>query len=169
MPDLLLPGYTRRGNAQLGEKERTCVYLSIATGRILGFGHESMTPMFQEGWTRILLSHARELDRYAELYRRQEIEDAQSEDYFRTMREAPARNAIRSALRARRNHVNAINRAYIDANLRMMDIREERMRKRRQAAQSCLLVEKYGEKVTPEEIALDSPVFKAGPNALKVD
>ena len=144
-------------NAQLAERERTCVYFSTATGRILGFGNEAMAPMYKEGWRREGLFHASQIDRYAELYRKQEAEDIQREDFDRTEREAPARAAIRAALMARRNVVDGPNRRYIDANLALMEKREQRMRKRKQTA--MLLCEAYEGDPRPEDIALKSPAF----------
>jgi hypothetical protein len=145
-------------NAQLSERERTTVYFSRDTGRILGFGHESMTPMFREGWRREVLYHAAAIEKYAELYRKQEEEDRQEADFVKSEREAPARNAIRQALLARRGQVDAGNRAYIDANLKLMDQRAERARNRKE--QSFLLCEKSEGEVRPEDLALESPAFK---------
>jgi hypothetical protein len=158
MSNLILPASCR--NVQLAESERTCVYRSTITGRILGFGHESMAPMFREGWTREVLYHASAIEKWAEKYRKQEEEDRQEEDFRKTEREAPARNAIRQALIARRDQVDAGNRAYIDANLKLMDQRAERARNRKE--QAYLLCEKYEGDPRPEDIALESPAFKEG-------
>ena len=155
---ILEPKFNNTRNAQLGDKEKTCVYFSTATGRILGFGHESMSPMYKESWNRKLLNHAPEIDYYANLYRKQEEEDIQREDFERTEREAPARAAIRTALRARRSVVDGANRQYIDMNLALMENRENRARRRRQTA--YLLCEKYEGDPRPEDIALDSPAFR---------
>lgn len=152
----LIPSVQPR-NAQLSDAEKTCVYFSAATGRILGFGHESMSPMYKQGWKRKLLNHAPEIDHYADLYRKQEEEDNQREDFERTEREAPARAAIRQALRMRRQSVDGDTRAYIDVNLQLMDRREERARKRRQTA--MLLCEAYEGNPRAEDIALKSPAF----------
>lgn len=145
-------------NVQLSAKERTCVYLSTLTGRILGFGHESVKPMFAEEWKREILYHAIDIEKWAEKYRKQEEEDQQCEDYKRTLREAPARKAIRDALMERRKHVDAPNQAYIDANLTLMARREQRANTRKER---FLLSEKYDMSKSAEEIALDSPAFKA--------
>lgn len=157
MSNLILPPSCR--NVQLTEKERTCVYISTVTGRILGFGHESMQPLYREGYRREVLYHAHDIDRYAALYRKQEAEDLQEEDYKRLEREEPARNAIMAALRARRDHVSPQDRAYIDANLMLMERRRERMKTRKQ--QSFMLCERYDSDTRQEDIALDSPIFKA--------
>lgn len=145
-------------NVQLTEGERTCVYISTLTGRILGFGHERMKFM-GTGFKRIVLFHAKEIERYAEQFRKEQEEDRQSEDYFRTERERPARNAIKAALRARLSHVSPLDRAYIEANLRLMDIREERASKKKETA--CLLSEKHESNASALDIALASPAFKA--------
>jgi hypothetical protein len=144
-------------NVQLSENEQTCVYFSTLTGRILGFGHASMAPVFTEGWRREVLYHASAIDRMADRYRAQELEDSQREDFERTEREAPARNAIRQALMDRRNHVDGGNRQFIDVSLRLMDQRAERARQRKQ--QTYLLCEKYDASRTQEDIALDCPAF----------
>lgn len=157
MSNLILPPSCR--NVQLTASERTCVYVSTETGRILGFGHESMVPMFKMGWKRTVLYHAAEIDKWAEKYRKQEEEDRQAEDFQRSEREAPARAAIRAALMARRAHVDGANRAYIDANLRLMDARAERARHRKE--QAYLLCEKYEGDPRPEDVALESPAFAA--------
>lgn len=146
-------------NVQLAERERTCVYISTETGRILGFGHESMAPMFKQGWKRTVLYHAAAIDQWAEKYRKQEEEDRQENDYLKSEREAPARAAIRQALIARRSHVDGANRAYIDANVRLMDQRAERSRNRKE--QAYLLCEKYEGDPRSEDIALESPAFAA--------
>jgi hypothetical protein len=157
MGRIIIPPSAR--NVQLTEKEQTCVYISTSTGRILGFGHESMRPLFREGWKREVLKHAADIDRWANQYAKQEEEDRQAEDYLRTERERSARNAIRQALIDRRSHVDAMGRAYIDANLKLMDMREERARHRKQ--QACLLTQMYEADKLPEDIALDCPAFKA--------
>jgi hypothetical protein len=146
-------------NAQLSAHERTCVYFSRVTGRILGFGHESMTPLYKEGWKREILYHAAAIDKYAELFRKQEEEDRQSVEFDRSEREAPARAAIKAALRARRDHVSPMDRAYIDANLKLIENREARFKNRKE--QAYLLCERYEGDPRPEDIALDSPAFAA--------
>lgn len=158
MSRILIPPGMR--NVQLTQKEQTCVYLSRSTGRILGFGHESMQPLYREGWKREVLKHAADIDRWARRYARQEAEDQQNEDYLRTEREKPARQAIRQALLERRPHVDAAGQRYIDVNLRLMEMREERARERKHTA--CLLIEMYDEDKRAEDIALDCPAFKAG-------
>lgn len=146
-------------NAQLSAHERACVYFSTLTGRILGFGHESMTPLYKEGWKRTVLYHAAAIDKYAELFRKQEEEDRQSMDFQKSERESPARNAIKAALKARRNQVGPADRRYIDVNLALMDAREARAKNRKE--QAFLLCEKYEGDPRPEDVALDSPAFRA--------
>jgi len=84
--------------------------------------------------------------------------DREQEDYKISMREKPARDAIRQALLSRRSHVDGANRAYIDANIRLMDQREARAQKRQ--VNSYLLSEKYEAGVASEDIALEHPAFK---------
>src|SRR5215468_10088631 len=147
------------GNVQLTQKERNVVYISTLTGRILGFGPEGMRFHATEGYRSVVLYHARDIDRWADLYRKQEKEDAESEDFRRTEREAPIRNAIRQGLLARRSVVDANNRAFIDVNLRLMDQREERAKKRKQ--QAFLLCEAKEGKIEQEDLALESPAFRS--------
>lgn len=150
-------------NVQLGEKERTCVYISRDTGRILGFGHESIKfvlPPGTQGVKREVLYHAADIERYAERYRVEQQQDFEQDRYNQILRESPIRDAIHRALRARRNAVtNPLDRAYIDVNLKLMDKRAEWARNRQQ--ECMLLSEKYDADKTQEEIALDSPAFKA--------
>jgi hypothetical protein len=148
----------RRRNVQLSEGEQTCVYVSTLTGRILGFGHASMRPFFTEGWERHVLYHAWDIDKWAEKYRKQEQDDRESKDYERSMCEQPARRAIRQALLARRAEVSPANRAYIDANLKLMDLREERMKKRKE--EMCLLSEKHEAGKSAEDLTAESAVYK---------
>jgi hypothetical protein len=145
-------------NAQLSEKDRTCVFISTETGRILGFGHESMQMLYTEGWRREILFHAWDIERMAEKFRKQEQEDREADDFKRTEREAPVRNALKAALRARRAAVGPADRRYIDANLKLMDAREERAKKRK--VDSYLISEMYDSSKTDHEIGLDSNAFK---------
>lgn len=145
-------------NAQLSERERTCVYFSRDTGRILGFGHESMTPLYREGWRREVLYHALAIERYADLYRAQEEEDRQSMDFQKSEREAPARRAIKAAMLVRRAQLGPEHWQYIDVNMALMDAREARASNRKE--QSFLLSEKSEGEVRPEDLALESPAFK---------
>lgn len=145
------------------------MYLTRDTGRILGFGHESIKfilPAGTRGVKREVLFHARDIERYAERYRAEQQQDFEQDQYHRILRESPLRNAIRQALLARRAMVdNPLDRAYIDVNLKLMDKREEWARQRKQ--ECALLAEKYDADKTAEEIALDSPAFKAkwGPDS----
>lgn len=157
MSNLILPSAYR--NVQLAESERTCVYISTDTGRILGFGHESMAPMFKQGWKRTVLYHASEIDKWADRYRAQEAEDRQSMDFQKSEREAPARRAIKSAMLARRAQLGPEHWKYIDVNLALMDAREARAKNRKE--QAYLLCEKYEGDPRSEDIALESPAFAA--------
>jgi hypothetical protein len=146
-------------NVQLSEKERSVVYLSVSTGRILGFGPAGMPAFFVEDCKTETLYHAYEMDRWADKYRKQIEEEKQQADFEKAEREAPVRNAIRAALRARRAAVGPIDRRMIDVNLMLMDQREERARKRK--TESFLLSESYDSSKTDHDIALDAPALKA--------
>jgi hypothetical protein len=148
-----------RHNTQLGEKERVCVYVCTDTDRILGFGHESMMPMFAGSYRTHVLYSAVQIDRWCDRYRAQEQEDMESDDYYRSMREAPYRKSIIDALLERRKVVSASDARWIDAQIVIMRRRHERMRKRQE--ERFLLCEKYDSNVRQEDIALDSPALKA--------
>lgn len=148
-----------RHNCQLGEKERICVYTCTDTGRILGFGHESMLPLFAGGFTTQVLYSARTIERMADRYRAQEEEDMQQEDYYKTMRETPYRKAIMDALLERRKVVSKADQRWIDMQILVMRRRHERMNRRKE--ERFLLCEKFDAKTPQEDIALDSPALRA--------
>lgn len=150
-----------RHNVQLGESERTIVYFSTKTKRILCFGPPNMKPLLSEGYTSIELTSARQIERYAEQMRREFEEDAQEALHFKTMRDEPIRKELRAALLARRNVCTPLQQRYIDVNIEFMDRLRERTLKTK--TQNALVSEMYTSDTPQEEIALDSPGFRADP------
>jgi hypothetical protein len=143
-------------NVQLSGEEVTRVWVSVATGRIVGF-----CPVWLPGMGPcrcIELTHAHEINTWANRFREQQRRDYEEKQYAQLTKDDVLRKRIREALRARRNVVGPLQRADIDRGLRMLDALEAKIAARSQ--EGALLIERYDSAKRQEDIALEAPVFQ---------
>lgn len=148
-------------NVQLTSEEVTCVWTNMQTGRIMGFAPMNCT--FPGIWNCmcIPLHHANEINAWADRYRAQQRADFQETQYAQITKDDAVRKRIRAALMARRAIVGPLQRADIDRGLHFLDVIEAR--RKPQAPEGALLVERCEATKKKEDIALESPAFNPDP------
>jgi hypothetical protein len=144
-------------NVQISGDEQTAVWKNLSTGKIVCFAPlNARFPMLQ-GCIALPLTHAHEIDYWANEYRKQQKEEFEWKQYEKLERDTEIRKRIRAALKARRDVVGPLQRADIDRGLAFLDRIEARQVKTQEGA---LLIEQYESNVRQEDIALDSPAYK---------
>jgi hypothetical protein len=152
-------------NAQLGSKERTCVYVELDTKRILGFAPEFVQAVIPAGirYTEYTLVSAREIERWVGRYREQQQRDAEEASYRQLMREKGFRDALKSSIRARNSQVNLFNRELNNVLIRLMDERYEAMLKAKAKPEVFGAAEAWEAGKDGEDVALENPLLRLRP------
>jgi hypothetical protein len=152
-------------NVQLSSRESVRVFIETGTKRILGFAPENARMLGAPGfrYTSEVLNHARDIERYVAKYREQQDRDAHEKVLLKVQRESRFRKALRSAIEARNQHVNPLNRDLNNTFLRLMDEKYDRMIQTMLHPVVHGAAEAYEQSATAHEVALDSPYFSHGP------
>jgi len=148
-------------NVQLSAKERPCVYIEQKTRRILGFGQENCRPLFPASthYTKEILYHTWDIDRWTRLMRQQWREDQERNNFNQIAREKPMRDAIKAALRARESSISPLNRAQNEAMIRFMDFQYDQAMAAKLRQEVTLTAERWDASKTGEDIAVSDPGF----------
>lgn len=151
-------------NVQLSHSERTVCYRDLETKRILGFGPEGFPPAAPAGvkYTATVCYSAKAIERFAEEYRSQSLRDREETSLRRLEAERPIRQAIKSALAERNNHLDPKNRDYNNAMLRVMDHFYDTAVEARQKVEVCIAAEKYEASKTSGDITLENSKIQLG-------
>lgn len=153
-------------NIQLSEKESVRVFLDSDTGRILGMAPASVqVPILPIAirWRAEVLQHAYEIEAYLVKWRAQVKQEAVFRTERQAARDAIFRNSIASQIRQRNQSVNQYNRDENNRLLAKMDTEYDRKQKLQMNPQLYGMAESSDATKTGDEVALDSPYFKHGP------
>lgn len=143
-------------------KNHTVVFVEQDTKRILGFAPEGLTPMFPAG-TRYDTKtpfDVIEMENWLKKYRAQQKFDAETKAYRQIMREKPMRDSIRSAILARNNQVNPLNRDLNNALITFMDAEYDRIMAQLANPDVFGVAEAYEETKSGEDLAIEAPIFR---------
>ena len=155
---------------QLAAAERAQVYINADNGRILGFGPDGASPSLPPTFRvrTIVCYHARDIERYAEAYRRQCHEDDEQATEAQLARERPMRAALRDSVLERNRQLSsdlgnphaARNIALNNVLLRVQEELYTRMMMRRTQRVATIAAERYEAGTRAVDVALESPLIQ---------
>lgn len=153
------------GNVQLGEREAVRVFLEYPSKRILGMAPSSIMAPLLPGlrFTSEVLLHSWEIESWLKKWREQQKYEAILRTEVQAQRDSVFRNSIAAQIRSRNQHVDPWNRDENNRLLQKMDADYDTKLKKQMNPQLYGVAESSEASKSADEIALDSPYFKHGP------
>lgn len=152
-------------NVQLCEQEQVRVFIDLQTNRILGMAPASIKVPIVPGvkFKSEVLTHVYEIEAFLNLWREQVKVEAIIRTERQAGREASFRAAIASQIRQRNQSIDQWNRDENNRLLAKMDKDYDRKQKLQMNPQLYGMAESSSADKTAEQVALESPYFKHGP------